>query len=221
MRNPKIVLLLKQLNKAEIKAFDKFIASPYFNGNKNLNLFWKYIKAKAPNYSLNLSEIEQLFASLTPKQIIEVDEQRLYQLCFQLLTLLEEFLAIERFRGDKFSFKKQVADAYYAKGMKDNFEKRYRKLQRSFNSDDFLTSTELNQKLTLHHHFYFNEFNFKGDKRSKDLEQCSLTLEEYYVQQKLIYTIEWLSSNLRYNYDKRLIHKCFVLTLGYSNLNVI
>ncbi|MFK7984186.1 MAG: hypothetical protein AB8G86_29700 [Saprospiraceae bacterium] len=199
MRETKLMLLLKQFEIKELKAFDKFIHSPYFNTNETLTQLWLLLKKYAPNFDAPQLANQKVFKKLFPKTTY--NEKRLRQLRSQLFKLVEAFLAIERFKQDRFSFKKGIGDAYLEKGMKDNFERKYDELQTSFGTEAFLSTSALHQKMSLYHQLYFNELNVKGDECSTDLINGTFLLEKCYVQQKLIYTLEWLSSNLRYNYD--------------------
>ena len=157
------------------------------------------LKKYAPNFNAPQLTNEKVFKKLFPKTAYT--EKKLRQLRSQLFKLVEEFLAVERFKQDNFSLKKGIGDAYLEKGMKDNFEKKYDELQKSFEAEAFLSTSELHQKMSLHHQLYFNELNVKGDECSTDLIGGTLLLEKYYIQQQQIYTIEWLSSNLPYNHD--------------------
>ena len=199
MRETKLILLFQHFKREELKAFDKFIDSPYFNTNETRTKLWLLLKKYAPDFDAPQLANEKVFKKLFPKTVY--NEKRLRQLRSNLLKLVEEFLAIERFKKDDFRFKKEVADAYLEKGMKDNFEKKSKELQKSFEPLDFLPAPQLHQKLSLHHQAYFNELYVKGDNPPTDLAACTELLEQYYIQQKLFYSIEWLSSSKRYNLE--------------------
>lgn len=198
MRETKLIIVLRALDTIEIKAFDKFVHSPYFNTSDTIIKLWSHLKKYAPDFESALLEKEKTYKKIFPEEVF--NDKKLRQLRSRLFKLVEEFLAVERFKKDNFRLRKEVADTYLEKGIKDYFEKKYGELQQSFDTIAFLSTSELHQKMTLHHHAYFNELNVKGDDCSTDLITSTLLLEKYYTQQKLIYTLEWLSSNLRYNY---------------------
>jgi len=191
MKDTKLIQLIKRLDKTEKRAFSKFLNSPYHNSNKKLIILWQAIKSKAPDYYFKAIEIKRLYKKLYKGEVY--DEKKLRQLRFLLLRLLEEFLAIERFKKDDFRFNKEIVDVYLDKEMKAGFEKKHQELHKSFDSKLLPSSLELYQKMSLHHQAYFNELYVKGDKTSNDLKACTKLLEQYYTHQKLLYTVEWLS----------------------------
>lgn len=196
MKDSKLIQLVKQLDKAELRTFGKFLKSPYHNSNEKLIIFWQWIKLKAPDYCFKAIEIKRLYKKLYKGEAF--DEKKLRQLRFLLLRLLEDFLTIERFKKDDFRFNKEIADVYLDKEMKVGFEKKQQELHKSFNNELFLSPFELHQKLSLHHQAYFNELHVKGDKTPNDLMACTKLLEQYYERQKLFYTVEWLASGSLY-----------------------
>ncbi len=194
MRESKLIVLLQVFENTQLKAFDKFIQSPYFNNSPIIIKLWKHLQKYAPTFESNLLEKEKIYKKVYPKEAF--DDKKLRQLRSRLLKLVEEFMAIENFKQDKFRFKKEIADVYLNKGMKDPFEGKYRALQKSFIGRKNLSGEELQQKLSLHHQLYFNELHVKDAKDSLELQASTHQLEEYYNYQKLLYAIEWLSSSI-------------------------
>jgi len=199
MQKTKLVQLISKLKEAEIKAFDKFLQSPYFNNSPVIIRYWEQLKKYAPSFDTAQLSVEKLFKKIFPKE--DFDEKKLRQLRSRLLKLLEEFLAIEQLKKDEFAYKKRVADAYFEKELKKEFEKKYYQLLKKLENEDVLTDQELHQKLSLHHQLYFDANHVKGDLLGKDLEECTILLDQYYTRQKLLYTIEWISINKRYSYS--------------------
>lgn len=197
MRNTKLIQLLSKLDTNQLKAFDGFVLSPYFNTNKRIIDLWKYLKKYAPSFDSAKFTKEKAFKATYPKEAF--NENNLRQLRSKLLKLVEEFLAIERFKNDDFRFRKEIGDAYLEKGIKDEFEKKNRALQQSFGATDFLTSQALKQKLSIHHQAYFNEWHVEENQYPENLAACTEILEKFYLHQKLLYTIEWLSFRKKYN----------------------
>ena len=221
MRESKLIVLLQTFDNTQLKAFDKFIHSPYFNTSQACIRLWQQVYKYAPRFESNLLDKEKIYKKVYHKEIF--NDKKLRQLRSRLLKLVEEFMAIENFKEDEFSFKKEIANAYLDKGMKDHFEGKYRELQQSFIGRKNLSSKELEQKLSLHHRLYFNELHVKDAKYSLDLEKATHQLEEYYHYQKLLYTIEWLSTNTIFKHKIPASIKTFIESIvqgsteNYSN----
>lgn len=199
MQETKLVILLKKFEPEAIKSLGKFLKSPYFNTNPTIIKLWNHLEKYAPQFESNQLSQEKTYKKLFPKETFK--EKKLRQLRSRLLKLVEEFLAIESFRQNEFEVNSTIANAYRAKGMKDDFEKRYESLKTNFSSEAFLPSAVLHKKLTIHHQLFFSELYVKGDKYPQNLAVSTRLLEKYYTQQKLLYTIEWLSSKLRYKHE--------------------
>jgi len=199
MRETKLILLLRTFDTSEMKGFDKFVKSPYFNTNKTIIQLWEHIKKYAPDFTAVQLSQEKSFKKLFPKT--PFDEKRLRQLRSRLFKLVEQFLVIEQINEDQYQYDKQLATVYYKRALKEEFEKKQRALVQNFAADGMLEVTDLQQKLELQHQLYFNEFKVKGDKHPAELAECTQLLEEYYTRQKLLYTIEWLSISKRYSHN--------------------
>ncbi len=199
MRTTKLIVLLQTFSPAEIRAFDKFVNSKYFNHSQKLIVLWEQLKKTVSKFDDKKWSREKLFSKVFKGE--KFDDNKLRQLMSRLLKLAEKFLIIEDLEKKEIDYQLATAQVYYQKGLKENYEKITTKQLDNLSSEAFLTPQAIYQKLSLHHQLYFNEFNRKGDAYCTHFVESTRLLEQYYHQQKLIYTIEWLSRNLRYHYD--------------------
>jgi len=187
----KLAQLLSKLEKQEITAFEKYLQSPYFNNSPVVLRYWKQLKKYAPSFDIPKPSAEKLFKKLYPEE--DFEEKKLRQLRSRFLKLVEDFLAIEQLRRDDFAYKKRIADAYFEKEIKKEFEKRYHLLLKTMEVEDFLTEKELSQKLSLYHQLYFNHLHAKRDTYPKYLEASTRLLKYYHERRKQLYALEWVS----------------------------
>ena len=75
MENSKLIALLKTFNTQELRAFKDFVASPYFNKNQELVLFYDYLKKIAPKFPLKKISRESIYNNLFPKK--EYDDKHM------------------------------------------------------------------------------------------------------------------------------------------------
>ena len=211
MRESKLIVLLQTFDNTQLKAFDKFIHSPYFNTSEVCIRLWQQVYKHAPSFESNLLDKEKIYKKIYPKE--NFHDKKLRQLRSRLLKLVEEFMAVENFKKDEFRFKKEIANAYLDKGMKDHFEGKYEQLKKSFDDEKFLTASDLHHKLSLHHYSYFNEHYIKGNSTPNDLAVATQLLDQYYTQQKLLYTIEWITYSNLFNYKMPENIKTFITFL--------
>lgn len=198
MQKTKLAQLLNKLEETEVKAFNKFLASPYFNNSPVIIRYWEQLKKNLSQLDAPSLHAEKLFKKLFPKE--EFQEKKLRQIRSRLLKLLEEFLVIEQLKKDNYAYKKRVADVYFEKELKLEFEKRYQLLLKDLKVEDFLTGEQLHRKLSLYHQLYFNHLHTKRDEYPKYLSASTDLLESYYERQKQLYALEWFSHQERYSH---------------------
>lgn len=101
MKKSKLITLLSAFTKEEIKVFEKFISSPYFNNGRNFKPLYKILKAHHPEFDdPDLTE-EKLFKKLYPKKIYDKKSAvSIRVLESQLAAMAERFLQIEEFERD-------------------------------------------------------------------------------------------------------------------------
>jgi hypothetical protein len=101
MHNNIAIEFLKTLNKEELKRFEVFLKSPFFNSNKAVVILFDFIKKFAPEYADKSLHREKLFKKIYPGK--EYNELSLRTRMSELAELLRKFLAVSRFEKDEFS----------------------------------------------------------------------------------------------------------------------
>ena len=199
MKKIKLFQLLGTFTDVELRALDKFLQSPYFNTSETIIQYWKCLRRYEPNYYSSKLTDEKVFKKLFPEE--EYEEKKLRQLRSRLLKLVEDFLAIEQFKKEKFAYKKRIADAYLEKEIKEEAEKGYRKLIKGLGSEAYMTPLDWHRKMQLSHQLYFNHLHVKDATYPKDLLACTEALGSYYEQQRLFYTAEWIALKQMYQHS--------------------
>lgn len=90
MHKTSIISILKSLNKTELKEFDKFIISPYFNNQPSLSRFYEDIKKFYPEFTHKKLERELVFQRLYPGKQFSDDTIR--RLSSDLKKVLDDFI---------------------------------------------------------------------------------------------------------------------------------
>lgn len=103
MHNNIAIEFLKTLTKEELKRFEVFLKSPFFNSNKAVITLFDFIKKFAPEYTDKSLHREKLFKKVYPGK--EYNELSLRSRMSELAELLRKFLAVIRFEKDEFSVK--------------------------------------------------------------------------------------------------------------------
>jgi hypothetical protein len=74
MREPHLVQMMKSFTKDELKDFEKFIASPYFNKGRNLTPYLKILIKILPGYS-GQKHNQEFFRKLYPGNLMTAGER--------------------------------------------------------------------------------------------------------------------------------------------------
>jgi hypothetical protein len=112
MEHSKLLRTLRKLNDEELNAFKKFVASPYFNANKELAALLEVICSEVL-ISSSAFRNEDILNRLSPGRKFE--ERRLTDLMYRLTNLLEEYLSIEKYRQNKVQQKINLLSLGYEK----------------------------------------------------------------------------------------------------------
>lgn len=103
MKEPKIIKILKTFTPEEMKSFEKFISSPYFNKGRNFRQLVKYLKKLHPNYDIEKISDEKLYKKAYPSG--KFDKTRspkvMKVLLSQLTQLMMNFLSIEGYQKNE------------------------------------------------------------------------------------------------------------------------
>lgn len=102
MKTNKLFTLLKIFSEKEMKDFEKFLVSPYFNKGRNFKPFYNILKNYYPDFeSPDLTE-ENIFKKLYPgKEYNKKSSLSVRVIESQLTRMAEKFLGIEEFTSSK------------------------------------------------------------------------------------------------------------------------
>ena len=138
--------IISVLSKSELKELDNFINSLYFNSNRNIIRLFGLLKNQYPGFDAAKIEKELLFGKLFPLK--PYNEQIMKNLSSELLQLLLEFLAINKYRNRNANDKElDILSELNTKRLDNIFQSRLKKLEK-----DLLDTTHMIHPLFFHLH---------------------------------------------------------------------
>jgi len=202
MQSSKLIQLIGSLTKKELKDFQLFTSSQYFNKNQNLVLFLEHLLEYAPSFQSNLLEKESFFARHYPNETF--DEQKLRYLQSDLTKLIEEFLAFQEFQQDKFRRKYYLMQSLNKRNL-DKFFLQELDLVRQLNSKEPYRDSG----------YYFNEhqiselsYQYTSEKRNRafdsSLQEVIDNLEITYLARGFRYYCEMINRRNILSVDYKL-----------------
>lgn len=121
MTESSLILLLKKFDKQQLKDFNNFVKSPFFNTNNALIKLYEYIRKLYPEYNPEKLEKEHVYKKLFGKT--EYNDGFIRVLMSNLQSLAEEYLTYIEFRRNPLIKKKYLLDGLNYIGARKHAEK--------------------------------------------------------------------------------------------------
>lgn len=112
MNNSSLILLLKKFDKQQMKEFNSFVKSPFFNTNKALASLFEYIRKQHPEFNEEKLEKEYVYRKIFGKT--EFNDGFFRVLMSNLQNLAEEYLSLKGFQKETLLKKKFLLDQLMA-----------------------------------------------------------------------------------------------------------
>jgi hypothetical protein len=146
MKDTKLIELLKNLNKDELKEFEKFVSSPYFSRGRDVLPLLKSLKVFYPEFKDEKLTDNFLIKNLFKEKKSDADKNYslLKTLTSELFKLGKEFLAYSEFSNDQNRKNFYLLNQLRKKKLYKEFEKEYKtsaeyeQKNDTGNSEDFL-----------------------------------------------------------------------------------
>ncbi|HWA05450.1 MAG TPA: hypothetical protein VG961_02800 [Ignavibacteria bacterium] len=108
MNSSSLILLLKNFDKQQLKEFNSFVKSPYFNTNKALVSLFEYIRKQHPEFSAEKLEKKYVYKKIFGKT--EFNDGFFRVLMSNLQNLAEEYLSLKGYQKETLLKKKFLLD---------------------------------------------------------------------------------------------------------------
>lgn len=124
MKNANLYQLITAFSSAEIRAFRKFLQSPYFNQREDVLQLFDYLIDNQEVIPTKIGAFQHLF----PNQVFE--EQSLRYVMSYLNQLAKQFLIIEKTQADTLYSQQQLVESLHAHGLNKLVEREAKSNQR-------------------------------------------------------------------------------------------
>jgi hypothetical protein len=128
MEKSKLVNILKTFSKSELKEFEKFVSSPFFNKGRNFLPFLQQLTKSHPVYDSEKIKPEYLYSKTFPGK--NFNKQIIWNQTSSLLKLAEEYLSHNALRKNKFSKLKSLALEFYDRGLSSYYLKSIKEMEK-------------------------------------------------------------------------------------------
>jgi len=166
MEKSKLISVLKSLDKKELKRFEEFINSPYYNKNKNIKTLLEHLMKYYPEFENKDLSGENVFRIIFPKE--NYDYHKLSNLTSDLYQLSTGFLKVSSLEKDETGNNITLLEKLYEKKLVtvyNQMEKQTRsKLDKSVikTEDYYFLRHRLNRQNTSHNLLKKNNLDYKA-----------------------------------------------------------
>jgi hypothetical protein len=132
MNNSKLVNILRTFSKAEMKEFEKFISSPFFNKGRNYSAYFNQLKKFYPKFNDAKLTPEYLYSKIYKGK--EFNKQIIWNINSHMLSMAEDFLSVVSLKKNKFLYEQQVAAEFLERRLSDYYKKKVNEMESSIDS---------------------------------------------------------------------------------------
>ncbi len=188
MERSKLIELLRTFSKKNLREFDDYINSPFFNKSDELKHFYQYLRKNAPHFPIHKIKREYAYKKLYPN--LQYDDKHMNYLMSFTLKLAEQYLGLAHFQESGMQEHFNILTACVDRNLEKHYQNRLTKAKAE------LQGTTLRDK-----EFYYNQYllanvanrHFLKQRQRKfddRLQQAADNLDLFYLVNKLKYTCE-------------------------------
>ena len=182
-QTPKLLEMLRKLDKVTFNRFRKFVQSPYFNSNDDVSRLIQHLERFHPNFRDGDCARALVHDALFPNDAYV--DTRIRLLFSEATKLIELFFSMEAFRNDPMAIDLRLLQSLRERNLPKLYAQHWRKVQKTSANNQQQSDREQMQALAL-----ARETALRPDEayeRSGDdfLQNWSDQLDRYFLQQKL------------------------------------
>lgn len=224
MQKSKIINLLSSFDSKELRAFNDFVQSPFFNKNQELVHLYSYLKKYAtksfPEKQINRQSI---FKYLYPTQVY--DEKQLNHLLSLLFKLAERFIRIRAYENDGVLPDCYLLESYIDRHLNKSYKHTYQRAVEGIEAKKIKDEHYFFQRFKL---AYIAEkhFSSQGVRRyDENLEMASDYFDLYFLSKKLYFLCAIIAREkvVPHAYQKSMLQvvKTYLRENDYSHIPYI
>jgi len=188
MHNTKLIQILRTLNKKEVSAFEKYISSPFFNVNKQVNKLFFILKPLHPEYgqkSILREKICKKTFEGEPENI-----QKLRYIMTDLTKLLEDFLAYREYDKQAISKKHLLLKSLNKRDLHKHYKQHLEEAYTLQEKNPFKDISYYYSQVLLEEDAYILSSVKKHRAIDSSLQNVVDNIDRHYLSKKLKYACE-------------------------------
>jgi len=218
MHKSKLIATLRTLTGKEIKRFESYINSPFFNKTEKVIELFNVIKKHHPAFAEHYVSKEVIFSKLFPKE--KLDEQKLRYIMSDLSRLLEDYLCYEEYDRNAIYKKHLLLDTFDARGLDKYFLSTLDEAKLQQNAQPYRDVNYYFNQHLVEANAYEHSLASKPRAISSSLQEAVDNLDYYYLSNRLRYACAMLGREtmIQEKYNNLFLDQIFEF-LSKSNLD--
>ncbi len=208
MLNSNLIKILANLSKDELKSFEDFVLSPYFNKKPSAVTLLKELKKYYPEFKDESLTKENIYKKLYKGK--EFNDGVLRNQMSELYKLLLKFLANEGYNRDEIEFKIKISKELLLRGLSKTFRNYYEDINKDYEKDNLIENEYYYWNRAVLDEQYEDNLLFGGDVRNVPVNSLYGNNLIYFILIKLFKVMHNLHAsevNTNVYYDKSILRK--------------
>lgn len=208
MVNSNLIKILAGLSKDELKSFEDFVLSPYFNKKPSVIALLKELKTYYPNFNDEQLTKEKIYKNLYKEK--KFNDGVLRNQMSELYKLLLKFLGTEAFNRDNMEFKIKIARELLQRGLPKTFKNYYDDLNKQYGKNHLIENEYYYWNRAVLDEQYEDNILFNGDAEGVPVNNLYGNNLIYFILIKLFKVMHNLHAtevNTNVYYDKSILRE--------------
>jgi hypothetical protein len=183
MEDSKIIRLLKSLDASEMRLFNKYLRSPFFNYSAAVLSLYEHLRRYYPSFSSPDLERSRVYNKIFPGQAY--NDKKFRNLLHEFLNHIEHFMVQQQLRKNEYLSKKLLMEAQAERDLYPLFVQRNQELIEDMETQSFRDISTYRELTDLYEQYYFHPSTDKVKDGETALRSIQYNLDRYYMADKL------------------------------------
>lgn len=183
-----LIEILGKFTPKEMKEFDEYVHSPFFNKNQSVIQFFDYLRKQYPIFEPGKINKKVIYSSIFPG--VEYNDGFMRTLMSGLCTLAENYLSYLRYKSNKFVDKHFLLFELNNRELNRLFERNYKAISKQLKNEQTKDADYFYNKYNIDFENFFYLHRINPDKLEKIIPQSGVeevfdSLTFYYIIQSM------------------------------------
>ncbi len=201
-----LIEIFESFTPKEIKDFEDFVESPYYNKNKNVTALFNLIKSEYPDFSKGNLTKEKIYKKIYHSA--KYNDGTIRLLMFYLQEVAEKFISVRNFESRPFSYEEHLLWGLNEHDLSKVFEKSYRTILKKLNTSRKQYAEYYYKRFTIEYENLSHLAKVYFDRDEKYIQKSNVTdvfdsLTHSYLIRTFKYYLYFLNIRMKFNVTQK------------------